>query len=130
AVLHAHVLVLVAIVLHRLDEARRGIAALEKGQVVAATQEAIGPRDQLDGESRHVALADLLQMPAELVRRRVVLAARARDLLELWCLAVEERRQPVGEEAHAMVVTLTVRSGRAADDVVADHAGAVEALLL
>ncbi len=62
---------LVAIVLRGLGKAHGRIAALEEGQVVAAAQEAVGARDQLDGEARHVALAHLLQVPAELVRGRV-----------------------------------------------------------
>ena len=98
--------------------------------MIAAAQEAVGPRDEIDRHVRHVALGRFLEEAPELVRRRIVLAARARDFGELGRLAIDERRQAVGEQAHAAVVPLAVRPGRAADDVVADHAGDVEALLL
>ena len=66
---------LVAIVLDRFDEAHRGIAALEERQMIAAAQEAVGARDQLDRNAGHIALAGILEIAAKLVRRRIGFAA-------------------------------------------------------
>jgi hypothetical protein len=124
----AHVLVLVAVVLHGLGEAHRRIAVLEEGRVVAAAQVAVAAIDDGDGEPLDVPLAELLDGAGELTGGAVVLAAGAHERLLIRCHLLAGR-DPFGEQPHLLAIHLAVGAARVADDVVRDHARHVELLV-
>ena len=108
AVLDAHVLVLLGVVLVGLGEAHAGKTRLVERAVVAAAQEAVLAEDELDVEARHGRLALCLEVARELPRRRVVVAPDH----------APHARLALAEEPQAHRLQAPVRSARAADDVV------------
>src|SRR5205085_9149263 len=128
AVLDAHVLVLVFVVLVRLGEAHRRVAVLEERDVVAAAQVSVAPVDRPDAKAGQVLLSRLLDEARELARLRVVLAADAATRGRL--LRRLARRHALGEDAHRAVVADAALARGAADDVVGEHGVHVHALLL
>ena len=120
AVLHAHVLVLVGEVLRRLGEARRRIALLQERDLVAAAQEAVAAPDQAHVHPGGRVLADLLDVARELARGPVVLAADG--LAQSGLRRRLGGGHALGEQAHREGVAAALVAGRAADDVVGEHA--------
>src|SRR5882672_10025840 len=77
AILLAHVLMLMLVILVRLSEAHCRIAAFEEGLMIATAAIPIPAIDHPDFHRRHVALAGLLNKASQLARRRIILTAHA-----------------------------------------------------
>src|SRR4029450_2956476 len=113
-------------VLVRFGEPAGGVPLLEEGDVVAGAPVAVTPVDHADVHPRRTVFGHVEHEPAELARRRVVLAANGQAPGRLR--GRFRRGYALDEHTQGARVCGAVVRGAAADNVVAEHAVDIRAV--